>query len=439
MQPGQTRLDSLYDLVTGDEDARVCKDIPPDACNDQPHNFFAYLAANTLNKVADELSSARLVLPWMLGALGAPAAFAGFLVPVRESGVLLPQMAVAAYVRRMPRRKPVWLFGAALSALALFGIGAAALWLDGAAAGWAVIALLVLFSLARGLCSVSAKDVLGKTVSKSRRGRVMGWSAALGGLLTLALGAWLAGSALDQAGRLVFAWLFVAAGLMWLVALLLFATIREQPGATGGGGNALKVAIDNLRLLREDRPFRLFVFGRISLLAVALAPPFYVLLAQQQAQGDLASLGLLVIASGLAAALSSPFWGTLGDRSSRSVMALAAAGAGVLGLLVSAAAYAELPWLAYGWVHALIFLLLSVMHSGVRLGRKVYLVDMATERTRAAYVAISNSVLGLMMLVGGLVGLLADRFGLATVIALLAAWSLLAAWEVLRLPEVSEP
>ena len=47
--------------------------------------------------------------------------------------------------------------------------------LDGVMAGWAIVGLLVVFSLARGLCSVSAKDVLGKTVSKSRRGILMGW------------------------------------------------------------------------------------------------------------------------------------------------------------------------------------------------------------------------------------------------------------------------
>ncbi|MGB5198471.1 MAG: MFS transporter, partial [Sedimenticolaceae bacterium] len=190
--------DQLYNLISGDEDARVCKDIPAAACNDQPRNFFAYLGANTLGKLADELSSARLVLPWMLGTLGVPAAFTGFLVPIRESGVLLPQMAVAAYVRRMPLRQPVWLLGAALSALSLFGMAAAAMTLEGAATGWAIIVLLILFSLARGLCSVSAKDVLGKTVSKSRRGRLMGWSAGVGGLLTLAAGAWL--TSLPEAG-----------------------------------------------------------------------------------------------------------------------------------------------------------------------------------------------------------------------------------------------
>ena len=161
------RIDDLYDLVTGDEDARVCKDIPPESCDDQPRNFFAYLGANLLTKVADELCSAKLILPWLLGALGAPAAFVGLLVPIREAGVLLPQLAVAAYVRRLALRKGVWILGSLLSAIALAIMALAAATLSGAAAGWAIIGMLVLFSLMRGLCSVSAKDVLGKTVSKA--------------------------------------------------------------------------------------------------------------------------------------------------------------------------------------------------------------------------------------------------------------------------------
>jgi hypothetical protein len=77
------------------------------------------------------------------------------------------------------------------------------------------------------------------------------------------------------------------------------------------------------------------------------------------------------------------------------------------------------------------------MHSGVRLGRKVYLVDMANAENRAAYVAVSNSVIGVAMLLGGLIGLLGDWLGIVVVIALLSVASLLAAQQSLRLPEVS--
>ncbi len=90
-------VEDLYNRITGDEDARVCKDIPEAACNDQPRNFFAYLVANLLGKVSDEIASAKLVIPWLFGALGVPATFTCFLVPIREAGVLFPSW-------RSPRR-----------------------------------------------------------------------------------------------------------------------------------------------------------------------------------------------------------------------------------------------------------------------------------------------------------------------------------------------
>lgn len=432
-------LGALYDRITGDEDARVCKDIPAAACRDQPHNFFAYLLANLFGKVADEIASAKLVIPWMFGVLGVPAAFTGFLVPIREAGVLLPQLAVAAAVRGLAVRKGVWLLGAVLSALSLAGMALVLLNLSGAAAGGMILLLLVVFSLARGLCSVAAKDVLGKTVSKSRRGALMGWSAALSGAIVLAIGLGLSLLDLASAGPGLFAGLLAAGGLLWLAAAAVFASIREQPGATSGGGNALSVALQHLRLARDDRPFRQFLIARTLLLSIALAPPFYVLLAQQLTDGGLLGLGVLIIANGLASSLSSPFWGYWGDRSSRRVMALAAGGTGLLGILTFVAVQAGASWLHNIAGLALIFLVLNVMHGGVRLGRKIYLVDMATQQTRAAYVAVSNTLIGILMLIGGLLGVLATWLGAAGIVLLLGVAALGAAGYALRLPEVSDP
>jgi hypothetical protein len=431
-------IEDLYNRITGDEDARVCKDIPDSACNDQPRNFFAYLVANLLNKVADEIASAKLVIPWLFGLLGVPTAFTGFLVPIREAGVLVPQLVVAAAVRHLAVRKGVWLLGAALSAVSLFGMAAAALTFEGAAAGGAILLMLVIFSLARGLCSVSAKDVLGKTVSKSRRGALMGWSASLSGIAVLGVGLWMGVVDLEDAGLGLFAGLLITGGVLWIFAALSFATIREEPGATEGGGNALGVALEQLQLLKSDDGFRRFVTARAMLLAVALAPPFYVLIAQQQSQAGLLGLGALIIANGLATTLSAPFWGYLGDRSSRLVMALAATGAGLLGIFTFAAVELGWEWATGELGLAVIFLLLNVMHGGVRLGRKVYLVDMATGENRAAYVAVSNTAIGVLMLVGGLIGLIGDWLGAAATVLILGLLSLLAAVYISRLPQVSE-
>ena len=429
-------LGLAYDRITGDEDARVCKDIPDSACRHLPRNFFAYLLANFLSKVADELSSARLVLPWLLGALGAPAVFVGFLVPIREAGVLLPQLAVAAYIRRLPRRKGVWLLGAFLSAVALLCIAVTTTALQGIAAGWAILAMVTLFSLARGLCSVSAKDVLGKTVSKTRRGALMGYSAAAAGLVTLLIGGYVELFGGRRLGTDFFmAILLVAAGV-WLLAIAAFASIREEAGATEGGGNAITTALRSLALLKTDQALRRYVIARALLLSAALAPPFYVLLAQQRSAG-VTGLGLLIIASGLAASLSAPVWGRMGDRSSRRVMVVASAAAGLTGLLTWLFDAVGGPIMNSPWTYALLFLLIAVFHSGVRLGRKVYLVDMASQDTRSTYVAVSNTVIGAAMLACGAVGVLADLFRTSAVLALLGLVSLLAAIFIARMPDVS--
>lgn len=39
------------------------------------------------------------------------------------------------------------------------------------------------------MASVASKDVLGKTVPKTRRGQVNGWSASAAGLVTIGVGA----------------------------------------------------------------------------------------------------------------------------------------------------------------------------------------------------------------------------------------------------------
>ena len=429
-------LGQAYDQITGDEDARVCKDIPDAACRHLPRNFIAYLLANFLSKVADELSSARLILPWLLGSLGAPAAFVGFLVPIREAGVLLPQLAVAAYIRRLPRRKGVWLLGAFLSAIALLCIAATTATLQGVAAGWAILAMVTLFSLSRGLCSVSARDVLGKTVSKTRRGALMGYSAAAAGVVTLLIGSYveLFGGRRLSADFLM-AMLLAAAGI-WLLAIAAFASIREEAGATEGGGNAITTALRSLALLITDQTLRCYVIARALLLSVALVPPFYVLLAQQLSTG-VTGLGLMIIASGLAASLIAPIWGCMGDRSSRRVMVIASAAAGLTGMLTFLIDSAGGTLMNSPWTNATLFLLIAVFHSGVRLGRKVYLVDMASQDTRSTYVAVSNTVIGAAMLAGGAAGVLADHFRTSAVLALLGLVSILAALYVSRMPDVS--
>jgi len=425
--------DRLYAFLVEEEDARVCKDIPEEACTEVPGNFFKLGASQTLTKLADEVSSAKTVLPWVLTSVGAPASLIGFLVPIRESGSLLPQLVIAAAVRNQPRRKYVWVLGGIVQALALIGIGGVALSLRGRVAGAAVLSLLILFSLARGLVSVASKDVTGKTIPKTRRGRLTGLTTALSGVLAILLGGLLAALVTGDPSRFVLAFLLGLAALLWLGAVGIFATIHESPGATGGGKDAIREALARLDLLRTDRTFRRFVWVRALLVSTGLAAPFYVTLAREASAGG-NQLALFVFSSGLAAALSSGFWGRYSDRSSRSVLiaaALVAAGLGtVVFLLDLVGMLSRFPWMAPA-----AFFVLAIAHSGIRIGRKTYLLDMASGIRRTDYVAVSNSVIGLVLLLGGAIGLLAPIVGSGGMLLILSAFGFAGAWGGRKLPE----
>ena len=88
------------------------------------------------------------------------------------------------------------------------------------------------------------------------------------------------------------------------------------------------------------------------------------------------------------------------------------------------------------WLHPVAFFLLGVAHSGVRAGRKTYLVDMAGGVKRTDYVSVSNSVIGgILLLTGVLTGALSflPPHG---VIAVLSAFGAVGAAMARSLPPV---
>lgn len=425
---------NLYDLLTGDEDARVCREIPEVACREQPRNFFIHIGSLVASKTGDRLASPKLVLSWLFTTLGAPTFMLGLLVPIRESLSLIPQLFVAGAIRSVAVRKWFWVAGSIVQGLAVVAMAIVALILRGAPAGWSILALLVVFSLARGVCSVAAKDVLGKTISKTRRGTVTGYASSVAGAITIVVGVFALAVQPSEQGLMMFIALLLIAGGLWILGALVFSQLEEYPGATEGGGNAITEAVRQMHLIRDDRDLRQFLIVRTLLLSSALVAPFYVSIASQRSGGALTQFGAMLIATGAASFLSAPVWGRMADRSSRRVMAAAALLAAVAGFLT--AALAETPALPYPAIaFASTYFLLNIAHAGVRVGRKTHLIDIATPENRASYVAVSNTFIGVMLIAGGVFGGIASVAGTTIVVMLLSLISLAAAAAAWRLDE----
>ncbi|WP_062135111.1 MFS transporter [Demequina aestuarii] len=390
----------IFRRLVSDDESEL-KSISEEA---RPHiaaNGVRQMAAQALQSVGDQVVNVKTVLPWLMTALGAPGGFVGLLVPIREAGSMLPQAAWAPRVRRRRVRKWVWVAGAAGQAAATAAMALVAATASGVVAGMGVLAALAVFALARSLSSIASKDVLGRTVPKGQRGQIKGTTTVASAAVALTLGLSLRAWGGDSAGNGVLAALLGAAALAWVGAAAIFATIREPaggvdaPDADGPGWVA-----QSAELWRGEPVFRRFVIARALLLVSALSPPFVVTLGVQQGASGLSSLGLFVIAQGVAGLVGGRVFGRLADRSSRRLMIGASLAASAVILVFLGAL--RVPTLEESaWLAAAAYLLLALVHVGARLARKTYVVDIAEGDRRTQYVAVANTLMGVLLLAVG--------------------------------------
>lgn len=419
----------LYQLITdsnGEGDATK---------GEVPANFFRLLVARTASKIADRLASPKTTLAWLLQALGAPALFVGIIVPLRESGSLLPQAFLGNYLKRFAVRKWAWSLGAVLQGLAIAGCGLVALTLTGAQAGVAIVGLLVAFSLARGISSVSAKDVLGKTIPKKKRGQLTGWAGSASGVIAIVAASLL--FFVDEGASIKgYALYLGAAAVFWLLAAIVHARIVEPDGEVEKGKPLGEGLVSQFGLLKRDANFRNFLIVRSLAIGSGLSTPFVIALAHDRLGGAAVWLGVFIIVEGLAATVTGPIWGRWADHSSRSVLRGAMALVTILLIAVIGFAIAVDTGNWSRIFFPVILFLLGAAHAGVRVGRKTYIVDMAEGNKRTDYVAVGNTFIGVLLLIAGLLTGLASLISVPVALGIFAGSAAVGALYGAKLPSV---
>lgn len=416
---------------------------PSDVTRGEARNGLIHVISLTMSKTADGLIDPKLVLSWLLSALGAPGAMVGLLVPVREAGALLPQLLLSRRVEGSPQRKRFWSWGSALqgiaaltiAVLAVLGSGALGVSLSGAVAGGGIVLALAGLAVARAASSVSQKDALARTVAKQRRGALTGLAGSLASGAVFAVGLVMA-TGLFATSVLPLAGLVAVAGLAFLLAAAAFLLLREPKARPEGGEDdgSLQALVEPIF---ADGQLRIFVASRAALAVTALAPPFIVMLSAASGRSALSDLGPLVMASTAASVLAAYVWGRLSDRSSRQTLMVAGALGAVAYALIGAVGLTLQGLGGVLWSAAAVFAA-QIAYEGVRAGRKLHLTDMAEDSFRARYTALSNTLIGLALLAGGGFGLLADAVGPGAVLLLFAGIAAAGVLLASRLEEVQQ-
>jgi hypothetical protein len=431
-------FERLYHYLHKGDKQGVCNDITEDACQYVPRNFFLQIFSNVFTQLGDTLSNPKTVLTWLMSYVSAPVYLISLIVPLRESGSMVPQVFFAQFIRQRPIRKWLWVIGALLQFLTIGAIGIIALNFNGFTAGWLIVVAVVLFSLARSMSSLTSKDIIGKTIPKTRRGRMKGYSVSVSGVLVLAAGLFMLYQSEDDATINFYTNIIFFASATWLVAAFIYSRIKEFPHPVNNKSSSSDSIFSSFKLLKTDKHFRDFIIARTLLLCTALSAPFYVVLAQEHVGKEAYLLGLFIIAKGLASILSSPIWGRYADKSSKNIMAVAVLIASVLGIFIFFTISYFDALRSAKWLYPVVLFILGIAHQGVRLGRKTYVIDMATGNERTSYVSVSNTIIGIILLLVGGLSALVSLLSVEGVILLLSVFGLAGAYKSYKLPNVEQ-
>ncbi len=337
----------------------------------------------SLNKLADLLISAKTTLTALLISIGAPVWMIGWLVPIRESGALLPQVLISIYLRKHTQRHLVWRVGMLTQTLSVFCMLLAVILFSGGLAGTLILISLVFLSLGRSACSLIVKDMEADVAKKGERGNLIGIASTVSGMVTLVIAIPLTIYDGSLSSNVL---LIVLCGSLLSFVLTLICVWPVKTTVDVGDKEEKAFSID------FDATVYKFILVRGLFVHSALVAPYFMI----EKNGDVKELLPIYIgAEATAALLSSIIWGKIADKSAKLTLQIS-------GLLAIISCIGLLTLQTTTVVtSALLFFLLSVSHAGVRTGRKTYSLDVKEGHERTELVGFSNTAIGMILLAFG--------------------------------------
>jgi hypothetical protein len=380
-----------------------------------------------LTKMADILLSAKTTLPTLMNAIGAPSWMLGLLVPIRESGSLLPQALMGAWLKRHEDRRKPWLISALVQTsfiiiMIVFPLLVLPTIFNKAdiyarhsiypfLVGLLVLISVMGLSLARAMTSLTMKDIQGEHLPKGMRGNVVGISSTLAGVLSLLF----AGLTLlsDKMNEQI---LLLIGGVSVLAMMLSIFILKELDTRidvdAGKQDEASKKNSYSTKIKNYTSAFSgelaYFIAVRGCFVHTALIAPFFIIWSTKlYSQNAIVTLSSFIIAQGAATICSSYIWGSLSDRNAKLTMQLGTSM--VLVICISAIAVIQFDLassLPPIWI-IIAYFLLSIGHEGTRSGRKVYALDIKEGADRTDFIGKANTAIGIVIiLLGGFYSLL---------------------------------
>lgn len=375
---------------------------------------------------ADSFMNTAVIITAFAARLGAPNAVIGLLPAIAQGGWMLPQLMVAAKVRPMTHKLPVYRSAALVRTLSyiVMIVVAATLTQQPALCLTLFILAMLVNALASGVSGLPFLEVVSKTVPTEHRARFFAQRNLFGGILAFIGGLgvrWILATPL--AFPYNYALLFAIATVLYTIGYWFFGLVDEpadQPLPAGDFWSELRAIPQVL----SDEHFRAFLIVRLLLAAASMGEPFFAVYALRDLHYPAATIGGFVMALTGVAPFSNIAWQRVAERKgSRRIIRYATFFAGLAPLVALLVGHFGWPPAAY----LLVFMLSSVAVQGFNLGHNNHLLNIAPAEARSRYIGTLNTLVGVALFVPVIGGVIADLtsyrwvFGISVVL-FAAAW-----------------
>jgi MFS family permease len=385
-------------------------------------NYTALLVGHAVFGVAFTFINPDSVLPAFAGQLTASAPVIGLVGSTFRGGWMLPQMAVARMINDKPRKKPYMVVG--MGGRIAFWLLALALWTGLGGYPAAMLALsfacFTVFAILDGASGLAWFDIMARAVPLRQRGRLLGVAQAISGTVGIGAGALIRLILNQHPFPANYALIFTLASALLGAAAIPLMLIREPPPQASDPGPKGEMASGWLKPLFADVAFRRLMLCRLLVGMIMLVTPFYVKHASEVLGLPELVVGDFVIAQTIGGVVASLLLGAVCERWGPHVVIRIAIAAATLGPLFALAAHlAGGGWLAKAY--PFVYVTLGVINSAWVMGFFNYLLEIAPEDMRPAYVGLSNTIIGSMTLVPILGGWLLETTSYAALFGLTTA------------------
>jgi len=370
-------------------------------------NFITNALDGSFWLLGESFVSVNTILPVFASTLTDSAVLIGLVPALVHAGWLLPQLFLAGYVKRLPKKLP---FAKAMGLVEripylILPLTAFLLhWISGNAAIWIFMLVIAWRGFASGMVALPWQELIASVIPSAVRSRFFGVSRMIGRTMGV-IGSVIAGiilAELSYPDNYALSFL-IGGGFIWLSFFFFSRTVEPvmERSVSESSEKPSKQPLIDLpafkSILQGDANFRKYLASRIFFQLGSMASGFLAVNGIQRftlPDEQAAVFSALLFASGILGFL---VWGVFGDRvGPRSI------------LLTSDLCQAIVLVLAFiapsVWVFYVIFLVFGFAQSGNVIGEMVMGMGLGPEAERPIYLGLARSIPGVFILIAPLIG-----------------------------------